>query len=110
MRHGQRPQQQGVDEPERAGAGADAQRQRQDGRRGSHLILLQLPPAENRIGAQRIEPSDKPDVATLLSQSQGGAERSPCFGRVAALLDRFFDFFKPFAVTFDFDTMQIFLQ
>jgi hypothetical protein len=50
-----------------------------------------LPPAENRIGAQRIEPSDKPDVATLLSQSQGGAERSPCFGRVAALLDRFFD-------------------
>ncbi len=68
-----------------------AKRQRQDRRGGSHLVLLELPPAEDGVGAQRIEPRDEPDVAALFALPQRGAKRSARFGGVAALLDRFLD-------------------
>ena len=61
-------------------------------RRGrSHLLLHQLPPAEDGIGTQRIEPGDQSDVAALFAMAQGGAERAAGFGRIAALRDRFFE-------------------
>jgi hypothetical protein len=47
--------------------------------------------AENRVGAQRVEPRDDSDVAALFALPQRGAERLPRFGGVAALRERFLD-------------------
>ena len=91
LSHWQRPQQQGVDEAECRRAGADRQSQRQDRRGGGDLVLLELPPAEDGVGAERIEPRNEPDVAALVALPQRGAECSAGFGGVASLLDRFLD-------------------
>ena len=89
--HRQRPQQQRVNEPECRGAGADRQSQRQNRRSGSHLPLHKLPPAEDGVGAKRLEPRDDSDVAAGFALAQRGAESAPRFGRFAALLDGFVD-------------------
>src|SRR5262249_31312490 len=52
-----------------------------------HFPLHELPPAENGIGTQRIEPGDQPDVAALLPLPQRAPECPARFGRVAALLN-----------------------
>ena len=69
LRHRQWPQQQGVDQPEGRGACPDPQSERKDRRGGGRLSLLELPPTEDGVGAQRIEPGDEADVAALLAQS-----------------------------------------
>jgi hypothetical protein len=50
-----------------------------------------LPPPEQGVGAQRIEPSDQSDVAALLPHGKRGPERPPRLGGVAAGCDGFFD-------------------
>ena len=87
----QRPQEQRIDEAESRRAGADRQSQRQDGRRGGHLALLDLPPAEDSVGAKRIEPWEQADIAALFALPQRGAEGPASFRGFAAMLDGFLD-------------------
>jgi hypothetical protein len=42
-------------------------RERQYRRGGSQLVLPELPPAEDGVGAERIEPCDDSDVAALVA-------------------------------------------
>ncbi len=84
MGHGQRAQQQGVDEAKCGGAGSDAESQGQNGRGGSHFSLGELPPTEDGIGAERIEPREQAQVAALVALAQRGAECAADFGGVAA--------------------------
>jgi len=68
LSHWERPQQEGVDKPERRRACPDRESQRKDGCGRGHLPLHELPPAEDRVGAQRIQPCDEPDVTALFAQ------------------------------------------
>ena len=91
VRDRQGPPEQGVDEAECGGAGADAESQRQDGRGGGHLAFHDLAQAEDRIGTERIEPHDELEVAALFAMPQQRAEGSTGFVRIAAPGDGFGD-------------------
>ena len=52
VRDRQRPQQQSVDQPECRRAGADRQRQGENGRGGGYLFLQKLAPAEHGVRAE----------------------------------------------------------
>jgi hypothetical protein len=86
-RHRQRPQQDGVDQAECRRARADSQRERQHCRGGRHLVLEELPPREDRVGAERIEPREHAEILALLARVQRAAEGPASFRRIAALLD-----------------------
>src|ERR1022692_4186162 len=55
------------------------------------LLLHELSPPENHIGAQRFQPRHQPDIAAFLAPPQYRAERPPRFGRIPPPLDRFGD-------------------
>jgi hypothetical protein len=91
MSHRQRAEQQRIDQPERRGAGPDRQRERKNGRGGGHLAFHNLTPAEDGVGAKRIEPPDEPDITALFALPQRGTERLPSFGGIATVLDGLFE-------------------
>jgi hypothetical protein len=83
--HRQGPQQQRVDQPERRRASADRQAERENCGAGSDFILSELPPREDDICAQRIEPHEQLNVAGILAVMEGVSERPAGFGGVAAV-------------------------
>lgn len=91
MFHRQRPQQQSIDQAKCAGTSPDRQRQRHDGRERRHLVSLQLPPAEDDIGAKRIEPPDHLDAVTRFTLHQHPAQCASSLLRIAPLFDRLGD-------------------
>ncbi len=91
LRYRQRAEEQRVDEAESRRAGADRQSERQDRGGGSDFPLPELPPAEDGVGAEGIEPADEPDVEARFTMPQGGTERPADFGGIATLFDCFRD-------------------
>jgi hypothetical protein len=91
IRDRQRLEQQRVDQPEGRCAGSDRQPKRQNCRSRSDLSFHELPPAENGIGAERIEPWGNQQVAARFAVLQRGAKSSAGCCGVVAVLDRFID-------------------
>jgi hypothetical protein len=91
MSHRQRPPQKRVNEPESRCACPDGQGQRQD--RGSRrdATAPELPPSEDQVGAQRIEPPDHPYIVALLALPQRIPQRPSGFDGVPASRNRFFE-------------------
>ncbi len=52
-------------------------------------MFHELPPAEDGIGAQRIEPFNQPNVAALLALAQHRPEGASRFAGIPTLLDGF---------------------
>ena len=72
--HRQRPQDQRIDQREGSGAGADRQRERDDGRRCDDLVPSAEPETEVDIPQDRLEPRKQLDIAARLAQEERVAE------------------------------------
>jgi hypothetical protein len=89
--HGQRPQEQRIDQPEGGQAGADCKRQRKHGGGGGHPLFRQVPPSKHDVGTNRVEPGHEPHVAAVLAVSKRRAERASCVHGIAPVRDRLLD-------------------
>ena len=80
---GQRPQQHRIDDRKDGGRGADAERERHDGRGGETRPLSHLPDGVARVAAERVPPGQAARIAALFAKLRDLADfeerRTSCF-------------------------------
>src|SRR5688572_11888388 len=89
MRDGQSAPEHCVDETEGRGGGADGQRERENGGSAGGAIPPDLPPPENDIGSEGVEPWQHADIAASLAILQSAAERATRVRGRASMRDGF---------------------